>query len=98
MGGIATNTKVVLIIADGMRDHVHLLFEQPATESVADVVKTFKANSSRWMRERHRGFAWQAGYGALSVSPSQIAAVNKYIAIRRSITEGVTSRRSSWLC
>jgi NADPH:quinone reductase-like Zn-dependent oxidoreductase len=32
------------------------------------------------MRERHRGFAWQAGYGAFSVSPSQIAAVKKYIA------------------
>ncbi len=80
MGGIAKNTKVVLIIAGGMRDHVHLLFELPATESVADVVKTFKANSSRWMRERHRGFTWQAGYGAFSVSPSQIAEVKKYIA------------------
>ena len=80
MGGIAKNTKIVLIIAGGMRDHVHLLFELPATQSVADVVKTFKTNSSRWVRERHRGFAWQAGYGAFSVSPSQIAAVKKYIA------------------
>ena len=54
MGGIARNTKVVLIIAGGMRDHIHLLFELPAKADVADVVMTFKSNSSRWMRERHR--------------------------------------------
>ena len=80
LGGIAKNTKIVLIIAGGMRDHVHLLFELPARGNVADIVKTFKANSSHWMREKHRDFAWQAGYGAFSVSPSQIAAVKRYIA------------------
>ena len=32
------------------------------------------------MRERHRDFGWQAGYGAFSVSPPQITAVKKYIA------------------
>ena len=80
LGGIAKNTKIGLIIAGGMRDHAHLLFELPATRNVADVVKTFKANSSGWMRERHRDFGWQAGYGAFSVSPSQVAAVKKYIA------------------
>jgi len=61
MGGIARNTKVALIIAGGMRDHLHLLFELPAKTDVADVVMTFKSNSSRWMRERHRDFGWQAG-------------------------------------
>ena len=80
LGGIARNTKTVLIIAGGMRDHVHLLFELPAKADVADVVMTFKSNSSRWMGERHRDFAWQAGYGAFSVSPSQIGTVKKYIA------------------
>ena len=79
MGGIARNTRVGLIIAGGMRDHAHLLFELPAKADVADVVMTFKSNSSRWMRERHRDFAWQAGYGAFSVSPSQIGIVKKYI-------------------
>src|SRR5579884_220176 len=49
-------------------------------EDVADVVMTFKSNSSRWMGERHRDFGWQAGYGAFSVSPSQIGIVKKYIA------------------
>ena len=72
--------KIVLMIAGGMRAHVHLLFELPAKKNVADVIKTFKANSSRWMRRRHRHFAWQAGYGAFSVSPSKIGAVKEYIA------------------
>jgi REP element-mobilizing transposase RayT len=80
LGGIARNTKIVLMIAGGMRDHVHLMFELPATGNVADIVKTFKANSSRWMRSRHRNFGWQAGYGAFSVSPSHIGTVKEYIA------------------
>ena len=83
IGGIARKTNIVLIIAGGMRDHVHLLFELPATMTIADTVKTFKANSSRWLREKNLDFAWQAGYGAFSVSPSHIAAVKHYIANQR---------------
>jgi len=80
LGGIARNKNIQLIIAGGMPDHVHLLFEMPATMTLADVVKTFKANSSRWLREQYSEFAWQAGYGAFSVSPSHIATVKQYIA------------------
>ena len=80
VGGIARNTNVVLIIAGGMRDHLHLLFEMSATMTIADAVKTFKANSSRWLREQNPEFGWQAGYGAFSVSPSHIKMVKEYIA------------------
>ena len=38
-----------------------------------------KANSSRWMSEQGRKFEWQRGYGAFSVSPSQVPAVRDYI-------------------
>ena len=39
-----------------------------------------KANSSRWMKERFRKpFAWQKGFGAFSVSRSNVDAVAKYI-------------------
>lgn len=80
IGGIARNKNIVLIIAGGMRDHLHLLFEQPATMTIADAVKTFKANSSRWLGKQNSAFAWQGGYGAFSVSPSQIKTVKEYIA------------------
>ena len=41
-----------------------------------------KANSSKWMNEREDqtgSFAWQVGYGAFSVSESQMEVVRRYI-------------------
>jgi putative transposase len=50
-------------------------------QSVAEVARVVKANSSRWVREKgNTDFAWQTGYGAFSVSESNVAAVSKYIA------------------
>jgi putative transposase len=48
----------------------------PAVCSLAHAVQKLKGSSSRWMGD---GFAWQEGYGAFSVSPSQIAIVKGYI-------------------
>lgn len=59
-----------------MADHVHLLVEIPPTFSVAQAIQKLKGSSSRWMGD---GFSWQRGYGAFSVSPSQISVVTKYI-------------------
>lgn len=61
MGGIGRNVGVELIIAGGMPNHVHLLFWLPATKNVAEVVRDFKSNSSRWIRERSPKFEWQNG-------------------------------------
>jgi len=50
---------------------------------VASLVRKLKANSSRWINEGRAGgerFAWQAGYGAFSVSESQASSVRRYIA------------------
>jgi hypothetical protein len=41
-----------------------------------------KTNSSRWVHETwgsHKAFAWQTGYGAFSVSRSNVSAVANYI-------------------
>ena len=51
--------------------------------SAADLARVVKANSSRWLHETFPNmgyFAWQAGYGAFSVSYSQIDMVKAYIA------------------
>jgi putative transposase len=64
-------------LAGGTTDHIHLLIMLPARIPLATAVQKIKGSSSRWMGE---GFAWQQGYGAFSVSPSQIPAVRKYIA------------------
>jgi len=41
-----------------------------------------KKSSSKWIKAlepRYRGFFWQRGYGAFSVSPSQLDTALKYL-------------------
>ena len=52
----------------------------PAALPLAKAVQELKGNSSRWLNERVSGFAWQEGYAAFSVSPSNKRAVISYIA------------------
>jgi putative transposase len=60
-------------------------------QSVAEIARVVKANSSRWLHEKgNTHFAWQTGYGAFSVSESNVPAVTKYIAAQ----EGHHRRRS----
>jgi putative transposase len=63
-------------------DHVHLLIGLPATARLADVIRDIKAVSSKWMHDEtgDRTFAWQEGYGAFTVSPSNRETVRNYIA------------------
>ena len=76
--GIARNCKFLLAVG-GTVDHVHVLLALPANKNLADVMRDIKANSSRHMRELGVRFAWQDGYAATSVSPSQFATVKKYV-------------------
>jgi putative transposase len=76
LGGIAHGEGFPLIAAGGTDNHIHLLFLLPASTSLAQAVQKLKGSSSRWMGKR---FSWQEGYGAFSVSPSQIQAVTEYI-------------------
>jgi len=75
-GGIARGEGFPLIAAGGTANHIHLLFILPASYSLAQAVQKLKGSSSRWMG---RGFSWQEGYGAFSVSASQVPVVKKYI-------------------
>ena len=79
LAGIGRNHHLTVIKIGGMADHVHILFALPANVTLAYAVQVFKANSSRWMRERVPKFAWQEGYAAFSVSASGVGAVKKYI-------------------
>ena len=67
--------------ANARPDHVHLLCSLPPTVATADALRVIKANSSPWVHEARnfRGFDWQAGYGAFSVSASMAPAVLEYI-------------------
>lgn len=76
-GGIARSEGFTLLASGGTPNHVHLLVVLPATMSLATAVQKLKGSSSRWLG---KGFAWQEGYGAFSVSPSQVPMVKRYIA------------------
>lgn len=80
MAGIARNHDFLVLANGGMEDHVHLLIQLPPVLPLAKAVSFLKANSSRWMSDRGMKFAWQEGYGAFSVSASNLGAVERYIA------------------
>jgi REP element-mobilizing transposase RayT len=82
LGGIVRKERGTLLEAGGTADHVHLLLKLPASIAIADMLRLIKANSSKWINESEfspGAFAWQAGYGAFSVSESQAPAVGRYI-------------------
>jgi putative transposase len=66
----------------GVADHVHLLVGLKATHCLADVLRELKKSSSVWVHEQigERGFAWQEGYAAFTVSATARAAVREYVA------------------
>jgi len=67
-------------------DHAHVLFQLCRTVTLADTVKELKRGSSIWLKEINSsldGFHWQDGYGAFSVSVSQLEVVRLYIRNQR---------------
>jgi REP element-mobilizing transposase RayT len=82
MGGIIRGEGGVLLQIGGVPDHVHLLTKIKADTALSAIVGRIKAGSSRWLNEKKREadhFEWQTGYGAFSVSESQVSKVRKYI-------------------
>jgi REP element-mobilizing transposase RayT len=79
MAGICKQYELLTFAIGGMEDHVHLLFRLPPVMTLSRAISVVKANSSRWMGEHGVRFAWQKGYGAFSVSSSNIQTVIRYI-------------------
>ena len=67
---------------NGTDDHVHLLVKLSQNHALKNVLRDIKTNSSGWIHREYRDlsdFAWQAGYGAFTVSASQKDTVSDYI-------------------
>ena len=81
IAGIIANKHGQVLEMGGVPDHIHLVTSCSPTIALADFVRDIKANSSKWLREDkgRRDFQWQTGYGAFSVSRSQIDAVQQYV-------------------
>ncbi|MCH7591584.1 MAG: IS200/IS605 family transposase [Planctomycetes bacterium] len=82
IGGIVRAEKGTLYAIGGMSDHVHLLLRWQTDASIADLMRTVKARSSRWVHQTFTeaaAFAWQEGYGVFSVSKSAESDAKNYI-------------------
>ena len=81
LGGLTRELKGKAYGINGTTDHVHMLISLPANVSVSEAMRFIKSNSSGWVHDKwKRAFAWQLGYGAFSVSKSNVPEVLKYIA------------------
>ena len=80
--GIVQNKHHKLIVINGMSDHIHIFIGMKPNESISDLVRDIKKDSSRfinsngWIRGK---FQWQEGFGAFSYGHSQINDVIQYI-------------------
>ena len=82
VGGIAKENRMTPLAIGGTSDHLHALLSLPGMMSFAKAVQLMKGGSSKWIHDTFSSqskFAWQEGYGAFSVSFSQVPKTIAYI-------------------
>jgi len=79
LAGICKNHEMIALMVDGMENHVHILFHLPPKLLLAKAMQLLKGNSSKWVSDQGKDFSWQEGYGAFSVSSSNLDQVIRYI-------------------
>ena len=83
MDGTLQAIECPSLIVRSVTDHLHALVQLSRTVTIAKLMETMKVESSAWLKRRSphlRDFYWQAGYGAFSVSQSNVEQVKIYIA------------------
>ncbi len=83
LAGACKNLDSPSLKVGGTEDHVHMLCVLSREQTVSDLVRDLKRESSKWIKTKSPAlgaFYWQQGYGAFSVSPSHVEALRGYIA------------------
>ena len=86
IGGVARKNKMTALQIGGIEDHLHALVMAPATLAPSKIAQLLKGDSSLWLHTEFsalRDFAWQDGYGAFTVSKSNVPEVISYIQNQR---------------
>jgi REP-associated tyrosine transposase len=81
-GSILKKEKAILLIANSMPEHVHILAKLRPDQRVSEILADLKSRTSGWIHRTRvdlAHFAWQTGYGAFTVSQSQVEVVRQYI-------------------
>ncbi len=82
LGGTCNSLACPVIAVGGVADHVHILCNLSKNIAAADFIGKIKQSSSKWVKTKGNmleKFGWQNGYGAFSVSQSQVQTVRRYI-------------------
>ena len=83
----------------GCADHIHLIVSVPPKHAVAQVVKTLKGASSFYVNHvlypANLYFAWQHGYGCLTIGEKQRSAAQAYVLNQKQHHGGKTT--NIWL-
>jgi len=80
--GILQNYGHKMLAIYAMPDHLHLFFGFRPNQSLADLMRIVKSESSKWINDKQftkAVFNWQEGYGAFSYSRSHVEKVVEYV-------------------
>jgi len=72
-----------LVSINGMADHIHVLLNLNPSQSVSDMIKLLKQESSEWINTFHpstQKFQWHEGYVVFSCSKDHVKHEMAYIA------------------
>ena len=86
IGGVARAHRMTALQVGGVEDHIHALVTAPPTIAPCQIAQYLKGDSSKWIHEEFSelwNFGWQDGYGAFTVSKSNIPTVISYIQNQR---------------
>ena len=95
IGGMIRKAGGISVELNGTSDHVHLLAKLRPDCSLSNVLRDLKANATGWMHDVFpslKNFSWQRGYGAFTVSQSNVAAVRQYIARQKEHHRNISFR------
>ena len=82
LSGICKNLGCPALQTGGVADHVHLICRLGKEATLVLLLRELKRDSSKWIKENYAklgAFQWQQGYGAFSVSPTQLSRVVEYV-------------------
>jgi len=77
------NVDSPALIIGGVADHNHALCQLSRKFAIKDVIQEAKTETTKWLKKQgapFEHFRWQSGYGAFSVSESNVEKVRRYIA------------------
>ncbi len=82
IGNLINETGCKTIIVNGVEDHMHCFLGLRPAVSVAELMKTVKARSSKYSNDHTlitERFEWQEGYGVFSYRQRDVDQIYKYI-------------------